>query len=537
MNAQRRRLLPLCALVMTAGCLSMPQAPAPPVGAAAAAAPTTLPQFLGLTPICKHLEVKAKCLIAMLGHSCLEPKPPLLPLSDPANLKSPIPAVAAAAKIKAAEDTAPQKIKALEYLATIGCTTCYPGKNGPLVQEAFLSGLQDCTEAVRFAAVNALLQTAGNPCTVCKQSACCGPEIMRALHDIAYKIDPASGCYVEPSARVRRVARLAMRGCGNIVPPPVVPGIPLEGPAAPAKSPAAPPPANASGTGNDSAGQKTSAVATNTESPLPPTSEVSLANGTSPMKKLRSAEGNGNPAGSEMEVVSQRDTMTLSETEDVNNLALYEQALPSIDPNVSARQRQDYYEAHPEQFSCPAEVRWERVTAAFDDYQTEELARATMEFVKQQTDGLETDPPPDVDLAHVQSRTFGWTTRTDVSSPDVAQALFSLPVGRTSTVIVDSTGCHLVRVLAQRGEQVAPLAAVREEVERRILDDRRLESKRVQHSEPPPRPKHIDDSKDTMPSSQNSEKPARTARVMPMRGMSLSRDQSLYRTDANRGTP
>ncbi|MDZ4817352.1 MAG: hypothetical protein SGJ20_00090, partial [Planctomycetota bacterium] len=56
----------------------------------------------------------------------LEPKPALLPISDPANLESPNPAVATAAGVKADEDAAAQKVKAIRYLATIGCGGCYP---------------------------------------------------------------------------------------------------------------------------------------------------------------------------------------------------------------------------------------------------------------------------------------------------------------------------------------------------------------------------------------------------------------------------
>ena len=77
----------------------------------------------------------------------LEAKPPLLAITDPANMTedSP-PAVKAAAEIKAQEDQAAQKIKALRYLATIGCGGCYPD-----VEDAFLAALDDCTEEVKEA--------------------------------------------------------------------------------------------------------------------------------------------------------------------------------------------------------------------------------------------------------------------------------------------------------------------------------------------------------------------------------------------------
>jgi len=64
----------------------------------------------------------------------------------------------AAAEIKAEEDAAPQKIKALRYLATIGCAGCYPG-----VEEGLLAALDDCTESVRYEAVKALRRHGGQP--------------------------------------------------------------------------------------------------------------------------------------------------------------------------------------------------------------------------------------------------------------------------------------------------------------------------------------------------------------------------------------
>ena len=56
----------------------------------------------------------------------LERKPPMKALADPKNLESPVSAIKKAAEIKTEEDLAPQKIKAIKYLATVGCG-CYGG--------------------------------------------------------------------------------------------------------------------------------------------------------------------------------------------------------------------------------------------------------------------------------------------------------------------------------------------------------------------------------------------------------------------------
>ena len=145
----------------------------------------------------------------------LEPTPPLLAITDPANLgEDAPPAVKAAAEVKAEEDAAPQKVKALRYLARIGCGGCYPQ-----VEQALLDALKDCTEEVRYEAVAAMRKTTGQPCTFCSEKSCCSPKVQEALYEIGEGVDLA-GCYTEPSERVRRQARLAMAQCGPIIQPP-----------------------------------------------------------------------------------------------------------------------------------------------------------------------------------------------------------------------------------------------------------------------------------------------------------------------------
>jgi hypothetical protein len=121
------------------------------------------------------------------------------------------PAEAAAAGAKADEDAAPQKIKAIRYLATLGCAGCYPG-----IEDALLESLDDCTEEVRYEAAKALRELSGKPCSTCKTKSCCSPKVLKKLDEVANKME--KGCYKESSARVRREARLAMAGCGGSPP-------------------------------------------------------------------------------------------------------------------------------------------------------------------------------------------------------------------------------------------------------------------------------------------------------------------------------
>lgn len=230
----------LAGTIFVAGCAAAPPPadPAPPLPTSAQAGGNTivavqppaqpcckqtLPEWLGLTKLGQGLGLLFNRIRARLGTAFpgLEAKPALTQIADPANLESDNPAIKAAAEVKADKDAAAQKAKALKYLGSIGCTSCYPD-----VEAALLAALDDCTEEVRFAAVLALRETTGNPCHTCKTSACCSPEVMQKLDKIANDVDD-TGCFIEPSARVRRVARLAMRGCGGAV---EIPATPEEGP-------------------------------------------------------------------------------------------------------------------------------------------------------------------------------------------------------------------------------------------------------------------------------------------------------------------
>jgi hypothetical protein len=171
----------------------------------------TLCGFLGLNQLGAGACQLLTCLQNELGQYFpgLESTPAMTAIANPANATSSNPAVAAAASVKADEDAAPQKIKALHYLATIGCTKCYPD-----VEKAFLAGLDDCTEAVRFAAADYLRDAAGCPCRSCREKSCCSPAIRKKLQEIGYKMDEKTKCFKEASSRVRRAARLALERCG-----------------------------------------------------------------------------------------------------------------------------------------------------------------------------------------------------------------------------------------------------------------------------------------------------------------------------------
>lgn len=243
------------------GCaaLSPVPMPAPPAGAAAAPTPIpppttaqagattvvavappaqpcckqTLPEWLGLTGCCAKIQKVLGAFPALLGIFApgmantlaqAASQPPLLPINAPQNLQSSNPAVATAAQISNDEGQSKQKIAAIQYLATIGCSGCYPD-----VETSLLASLDDCTESVRYAAAKALYDTAGRPCRQCNSKACCSAKIRAKLMSIADGTN-VNDCHTESSARVRRMARLALLNCSTELPD-AMPAIPMEGPA------------------------------------------------------------------------------------------------------------------------------------------------------------------------------------------------------------------------------------------------------------------------------------------------------------------
>lgn len=218
-------------LLFLVGCAQMPTAGTTPLAPSSAQAGATtivaiappatpqasLPQFLGLTGLSSCVGTGCQRIRNRLGARFpgLEARPPMLALTDPANMKEDAnPSVKAAAEAKAEQDQAPQKVKAINFLASLGCGKCYPD-----TEMALLAAMDDCNESVRFASVSAIRKAAGGPCRTCCNGSCCSKKIVEKLRKIAYDSDNCGG-HLEQSARVRRMARIALCACGSPCPSP-----------------------------------------------------------------------------------------------------------------------------------------------------------------------------------------------------------------------------------------------------------------------------------------------------------------------------
>ncbi|MEM9828029.1 MAG: hypothetical protein AAF958_15665 [Planctomycetota bacterium] len=174
----------------------------------AAAGTNTLWRYLAIPQTAQRLR---KGLFNRRGNfPRLEPKPPILTLADPANLKSDNPAIQAAAKIKQAEDMKQQKIKAIKYLASIGCG-CYDKDEE--ITKALIAATDDCTPDVRLAAIEAIEDNVNEDCCKrCGTKSCCNEKISKRLSEMAYERDD-EGCFIEPSEEIRAAAKRVLCKC------------------------------------------------------------------------------------------------------------------------------------------------------------------------------------------------------------------------------------------------------------------------------------------------------------------------------------
>lgn len=216
------RMATISMVALVVGCAAAPVAP--PV-AGSAVEPMTLPRYLGVTSVMRsaHTTIYRSRLRLARHLPILEPASPSavpLALADPAALQSPAPAVAAAASIQQAEASAPGKIAALSYLAKLDCS------QHPQVEEALLASLSDPIDSVRIAALHAILsgqqRCGGNACNECGgncSGGCCTPAIHARLVAISSEQN-GQGCWCEPNATARRLARQALSNCHPVSPVP-----------------------------------------------------------------------------------------------------------------------------------------------------------------------------------------------------------------------------------------------------------------------------------------------------------------------------
>lgn len=534
--------------VMSLGCATTPTgsggSPSPPGSASAAVGDTTLiaiappapqvtplPDLLGISGmfkgICAGSHTLTTRIQSRLGSRFpgLEPRPPMVPITDPSNMSdSASPSMQAAAEMKQQQDMAPQEVKAINFLARMGCS-----KNYPNVENALLSALDDPNETIRYEAVKGLRSSNGSPCQTCSATSCCSEPLRQKLHSLAFDRDD-TGCFKETSARVRRIARLALDGCGGIA---VNTSLPTEGPTT-FQIP----------NGEQMMGESESSTAhshpKNVETHDETTGEVKTANaelcdetilsGTSNSetnqidlvafeedvvtdKDVVLARVNGEPiyeselsAEVEKRLDNFKDTETVSRldirlatwrqvtNQEIEKKLLQQAAYQAWGPvinnatsdveeqwllhathfsrSVPESETRKYYDAHRSEFREGPFLKWERISIVSSQIPSTDTAHAIAKKIRQSVSG-NVPLSPEITSDLFQVKTSDWTPLSAVSNPDFLRFLQQSTLGEISPIMTNEQGPFFVRVLAYRSPQQVDYSSVRDKIKSIILDERR----------------------------------------------------------------
>lgn len=437
----------------------------------------TLPQFLGLDQlgagiggIFQRVFSRIQTSLGLEGKfPGLQPEEPLKNITDPANLSedSP-PAVQAAAKIKAEQDQAKQKIQALRYLATIGCGGCYPE-----VEDALLEALTDCTESVRYEAVKALRGKRGTSCCYCSQNGCCSAKVQKKLNEIVSKVDQA-GNYMERSARVRRLARVVLNGC-----PPAMESsqVPEEGPSLLQSR-------------NVPARDEVQAVLKVFDSAVRPASfEMDAESGDESENdfclasingyKLMASELKMHSGSLSRENLENRIRELVAQQQFIKENRQFHRWDDSCQPEFVLWLKQKgflgltleselkaYYENNLDEFASPASVRWEAVSVSFQDLSKKALLRQELEQLRENLNAQR--PVSSVALEGAVVQTFDWTQPREIKNASLRQAIFQTGVGKISGIVEMRSEMILVRVLERKNPGTQDFESVRTSIRERL---------------------------------------------------------------------
>lgn len=470
------------------------------IAPAPSASNCSLPEFLGLPTLAKGtggiLQRLGSRLLSGLDLTGrfpgLQPQPPVLPITDPANMEEGAPpAVQAAAEIKQEEDAAPQKIMAIRYLATLGCGGCYEK-----VEDALLEGMSDCTEEVRFEAVKAIQCKPECGCKFCSSPSCCSNKVRKRLQEL-------TTCEKEPSARIRRVARMALACCNSK--PLEEDDIPREGPPAPASDLAL----------------TTNSLPSSLPSPFFDGIQlVSFENAVTPSQAgdMILARVNGEPvfesqvlplvearlrsgdASNANDPTVRRKQLTVETTRVIDwkligqqtrnevRLAAAGMAPPTLSPqeiqawferriqiapDVLSQELLAYYEVNRERYRVPMKLRWEQISVLVNECSNRESANKIAAFLRNRALGVPIEPPTDFSKDNIETEIHQWTEITSVDPAPLRSALRNLQPGQVSQAIDAKGKLHLLRVLERQEEGYLPLPVVVDRIRVEILSERK----------------------------------------------------------------
>jgi len=141
-------------------------------------------------------------------------------------------------------------------------------------------------------------------------------------------------------------------------------------------------------------------------------------------------------------------------------------------PEVTHMEMVDYWHENEAEFDRPAKVRWEKITARFDQFPTKEEAWVALGNMGNEV--LRGAPFAAVARRHSQGVDaddggyHDWTTIGSLASDVLDQAIFRLPIGRLSERMEDERGFHIVRVIERDNGGPVPFLDAQGEIQQKL---------------------------------------------------------------------
>jgi len=153
-----------------------------------------------------------------------------------------------------------------------------------------------------------------------------------------------------------------------------------------------------------------------------------------------------------------------------------------IQPEVTHQEMLEYYRNEVQEFKVPAKARWQQLTIRFDRVRSDEVAgEAIAEMGNQIAIGGRAFWAVAKEKSHdpqaEQGGVHDWTKWGDLEvSREINKAVFSLPIGELSEIIIDGEGVHILKVLDRQAAHVTPFRDAQVDIRNRIQSRKRNEA-------------------------------------------------------------
>jgi len=148
----------------------------------------------------------------------------------------------------------------------------------------------------------------------------------------------------------------------------------------------------------------------------------------------------------------------------------------SEDAEVTHEEMLAWYNAHLKEFEQPAKARWEELMISFTRHPAPGEAYATVAAMGNRV--LAGASLADVAKSASEGPTArqggqrDWTHKDSLSSENLNQAIFSLPVGQLSPILESENGCHIVRVVERRELTRTSFVDAQKQIKESIKEER-----------------------------------------------------------------